>query len=88
LVRLLEVAHLAWTEHAQLSAGFETTLAGGLVEVDLAQGDTAAVHEALATNAGQEADLLVEVASLLPLVGPMFFYRQPIRIVMKWASCL
>ena len=76
MVRLLEVAHVAWIEQAQLSAGFETTLAGNLVEVDLAQGDTAAVHEALAANAGQEADLLVEVASLLSLVGPMFFHRS------------
>ena len=44
-------------------------------EVDLAQGYAAAVHEALAADTGQEADLLVEITSLLPLVGLVFSHR-------------
>ena len=74
-VRLSEVAHVAGIEQAHLSASFKATLTGSQGEVDLAQGYAAAVHEALAADAGQEADMLVEITSLLPLVGLVFSHR-------------
>ena len=74
-VQLSEVAHVAGIEQTHLPASFKATLTGSQVEVDLAQGYAAAVHEALAADTGKEADLLVEITSLLPLVGPVFSHR-------------
>src|SRR2546425_11183662 len=53
-VRLSEVAHVVGIEQAHLPARFKATLTGSQVEVDLAQGYAAAVHEGLAADTGEE----------------------------------
>jgi hypothetical protein len=60
---------LAAVKEHRLTSRERATLHSRLAEIDLAQWDAAAMHEALASHAREVADDLVELTCILEFIG-------------------
>src|SRR5919202_5993920 len=77
---------LASVEQERLPTAKRAPLPAGLGEVDLPQGDAAAVQEALAFDARQLSDGLVEATGLLELLRRPLLQVEPVAVVVERTS--